>query len=414
MNEQLVKQIISTLDRNAFSMFIFELWKLKDYSKDLEFQKTKLIGNHIYEQHYWEKLSNPGVLEHQGYNLILPFFQPLELFEDITEKSFSDFDLIKKLKNYKSRITRRENSWQYWTDGQYHMPLISFVTNFEGIDKNIYFDSIIPKFQHMVNELGIDAETAVGSCDSFFELDRENALEAFNSFINKNKKQISISLSGDNLECSYYNQDKYLTRGLLKNSKNPYEPIFVDKGVPYSEIIKEFEFLINKNTSEATLESFLKTNYKEVFGEHFDRIETQLWLRFPELDISNKNRRLDIFLRNSIERDWELFELKNVKKLTRTYRDIPTFTSEIHNAIQQARAYEKLLSQEKVKEKFAKEGIEYFYPEIRLVVGNRPDISDKQWRFLKSTNENNLKIITFDELLESMKLRYKLKMNNAR
>jgi len=413
MNEQLVKQIISTLDRNAFSMFIYELWKLKDYSNDLKFQKTKLIGSHTYEQHYWEKLSNPGIYEHQGYNLIIPFFQPIELFENITDKSVSDFDLIKRLKNYKSRITRRASSWQYWTDGQYHMSLISFATNFEGIDKDFYFESIIPKFQQLINELDIEAETAVGSCDSFFELDPENTIKAFNNLIDKNKNQISISISGDNLEYNSFNQDKYLTSGLLKNSKNPYEPIFIDKGVCKSEIVKEFEFLINKNTSEAILEKFLKTNYKEVFGEHFDRIETQLWLRFPELDISNKNRRLDIFLRNSIERDWELFELKNIKKLTRTYRDIPTFTSEIHNAIQQVRAYEKLLSQEKVKEKFAKEGIEYFYPEIRLVVGNRPDISDEQWRFLKSTNENKLKIITFDELLESMKLRYKLKINNA-
>ena len=107
------------------------------------------------------------------------------------------------------------------------------------------------------------------------------------------------------------------------------------------------------------------------------------------------------------------FWIKNTKRLIRTYRDIPTFTSEIHNAIQQVKAYEKLLSQEKVKEKFAKDGIEYFYPEIRLVVGNKPDISDEQWRFLKSTNEHKLKIITFDELLESMKLRYQLKINNA-
>ena len=100
--------------------------------------------------------------------------------------------------------------------------------------------------------------------------------------------------------------------------------------------------------------------------------------------------------------------------MTKTYRDIPTFTSEIQNAIQQLKTYEKLLSQSKVKDKFANEGIEYFFPEIKLVVGRKPDISDEQWRFLKSTNENNLKIITFDDLLNSMKIRYNLKDNNAR
>lgn len=409
MNEQLVRQILSTLNRDAFSMFIYELWKLGDFSTDLKYQKTSSIGSDIYEQHYWDKLSNPGVYENQGYNVIIPFFQPIELFRRISENSITDHNLIKKLKNYKSKITRRENRWQFWTDGEYHMPMISFVTNFEGVDKNYYYDFMIPWFQKLVNDLDIIAEVSVGSCDSFFELNPDNTLKAFKNFISKNNKQVSIAISGDNLEFAYFNQDKYLTKGLLKNSKNPYEPVFIDKSNDKSEIIKEFEFLINKNTPETKLEKFLKTNYKEIFGEHYDRIETQLWLKFPELDISNNNRRLDIFLRNSIERDWELFELKNIKRLTRTYRDIPTFTSEIHNAIQQVRSYEKLLLQAKVKEKFAKEGIEYYYPEVRLVVGNKPDISDEQWRFLKSTNENKIKIITFDELLESMKLRYNLK-----
>lgn len=413
MNESLVKQIISTLDRNAFSKFIYELWKIEDYSNDLNYQKTKLIGENIFQQHYWEKSSNLGVYEHQGYNLIIPFFQPIELFSNPSENLFSDTYFIRKLKNYKRRITRTKHSWVYALDGMYHIPLISFVTNFEGLDGNLYFDIIIPEFEQLVNKLNIEAETAVGSCDSFFELHPENTFKAFKNFINSNQGQVSISILGDKLEFSFFNQDKYLTKGILKSSKTPYEPVYVDKFIDKSEIIKEFEFLINTKNSETTLENFLKIHYKDIFGFHYDRIETQLWLKFPELDISDKNRRLDIFLRNSIARDWELFELKNVKKLTRTYRDIPTFTSEIHNAIQQVRAYEKLLSQAKVKEKFAREGIEYYYPEIRLVVGNKPDISDEQWRFLKSTNENSLKIITFDELLESMKLRYKLRNLNT-
>jgi hypothetical protein len=414
MNELLVKQILSTLNRDAFLKFIYELWKLKDISTDLEYQKTKPIKSDLFEQYYWGKTNKNGIYDYQGYNLIVPFFQPIELFSEVSERNLVDTDLIKKLKRYNSKIVNRESSWQFWTDGRYNMPRISFVTNFEGIDKDFYFDNIIPKFEHIIDNVGLNAETAVGSCDTFFELDPQNTLLAFNNFIEKYKKQISISLSGGKLEFEYFSQDKYLTSGLLKNSKNPYEPIFVNKKAEKSEIIKEFEFLINKNTSEGILEKFLTQYYREIFGEQYDRIETQLWLKFSELDIFNKNRRLDIFLRNSVERDWELFELKNVKKLTRTYRDIPTFTSEIHNAIQQIRNYEKLLLQDKVKQKFAKEGIEYFYPDIRLVVGNRPDISDEQWRFLKSTNENRLKIITYDELLSSMKKRYEIKTNNAR
>jgi hypothetical protein len=409
MNDLLVKKILSTLNRDAFLKFIYELWKLTDISTDLEHRKTSPIKYDLFEQHYWGKTNKRGIYDYQGYNLIVPFFQPIELFSEISERNIANTDLIKKLKKYKSKVTNRESSWQFWTDGQYNMPRISFVTNFEGIDKNFYLDKIIPKFENIIDSLDLNAKTAVGSCDTFFELNPQNTILAFNNFINKYKKQISISLSEGKLEIEYFSQDKYLTSGLLKNSKNPYEPIFVNRKTEKSDIIKEFEFLINKTTSEGILEKFLTKYYREIFGEQYDRIETQLWLKFSELDIFNKNRRLDIFLRNSVERDWELFELKNVKKLTRTYRDIPTFTSEIHNAIQQIRNYEKLLLQDKVKQKFAKEGIEYFYPDIRLVVGNKPDISDEQWRFLKSTNENKLKIITYDELLSSMKKRYEIK-----
>jgi hypothetical protein len=205
-----------------------------------------------------------------------------------------------------------------------------------------------------------------------------------------------------------FNSDKYITKGVLNSYNNPIETIYIANSITKSEIIKEFEFLINSNVNELKLETFLTQYYKEIFGDKYDRIETQLWLKFPEIDIANKNRRLDIFLRNSIERDWELFELKKTQKLTTTYRDIPVFKSEILHAIQQIRNYEKILNQEKVKVKFAKEGIEYFNPELRLVVGNKPDISIEQWRFLKSTNENGLKIITFEDLISEMKIRYNI------
>lgn len=411
MNKQFLKKILSTLDREAFSEFISELWKLDDVSTDFDYRKTKAIKHEMFEQHYWGKDGHKGIPDYQGYNLIIPFFQPIELFSDIAENSLINSELINQLKYYKRKINDRGSSWQFWTDGQYNMPRISFVTNFEGIEENFFLKNIFPKFEYIIEHLNITAETAVGSCDTFLDLNPDNTFKAFRNFIEKNQKQISISFSKGNFECDYFLQDKYLSSGLLKNSKNPYETVYIENNIDKSEIIKEFEFLINSDTSETNLEKFLKDNYKTIFGEHYDRVETQLWLRFPELDISNKNRRLDIFLRNSVERDWELYELKNTKKLTRTYRDIPTFTSEIHNAIQQVRTYEKLLAQEKVKNKFAREGIEYYYPEIRLVVGNRPDISDEQWRLLKSTNEHNLKIITFDELLASMKARYNLKNN---
>lgn len=414
MELQTIKDIISSLNRDAFSKLTLELWRLLDCSNDYEYKKTSLInemGNDVYEQHFWTRESRHGVYDRQGYHLIIPYFQPIELFTNINDNSFTTPEIINKLNKYKAITEERTSSWQFWTDGDYVMPYISFFTNFKGIEKDFYLNTIIPKFESLLEQIDLEGIPAVGSCDSIIELNPQNTIIALQNFFSRNNGEISISLSNEKMNVEYFNSDKYLSSGLLKNSKNPYEPIFIETQKNKSEIVKEFESLINRNTSERDLESFLKKYYREIFGEHYDRIETQLWLRFPELDIANKNRRLDIFLRNSIERDWELFELKRAHKLTRTYRDIPTFTSEIHHAIQQIRNYERILGQEKVKQKFAREGIEYYYPELRLVLGNKPDISDEQWRFLKTTNENRLKIVTFEDLIMEMKTRYNIHAN---
>ena len=267
---------------------------------------------------------------------------------------------------------------------------------------------LIPIFDKLLKDIDFVGKPYVGSIDSFLDLEFDKAVIGLKNFISKYSGEISISFVDGKISVERFYPDKYITKGILKNSKSPYESIYINSLNSKSEIILEFENLINSRVSENKIESFLVKYYKEIFGEYYDRIETQLWLRFPELDISGKSRRIDLFLRNAVERDWELFELKKPQKLTHTYRDIPTFTGEIFQAIQQMKNYENILMQDKVKSKFYREGIEYFYPELRLVIGNKPDISIEQWRWLKTTNENKLKIITFEDLINEMKIRYNI------
>lgn len=415
MQSVLAKQILSTFNKKCFSRFTLELWKLLDINEVCRYQKTyevPEIGENVFEQHFWEKKNPLSIISKQGYHAIMPFFQPIEIFKETKALNYFDTHLIDILEKYKTRVDKIISSWQYWTDGEYIAPNLMFVTNFENIEKEFYINQIIPKFEFVLEQIDFSVgNIGIGSIDSFIENSSENTIKALNNFLENNKGEISLSFSDGIFSVEEFQSDKYLTNGLLKGSNSPFETIFIEKKSNKTEIIKEFEFLINAKVSESKLEFFLKKYYKEIFGERYDRIETQLWLKFPELDIANRNRRLDIFLRNSIERDWELFELKRSQKLTTTYRDIPTFSSEINHAIQQIRNYEKILTQDKVKQKFAKQGIEYFCPELRLVVGNKPDISNEEWRFLKSTNENGIKIITFEDLVLEMKLRYNLHDN---
>ncbi len=407
MDKELLRQLLLCLNKKAFSRFIYELWDLNTYSTDKGFKKVR-VRNNYFEQHLAKWSETPSAYDFQAYDLIVPFFMPLELLLKTQDISFIEPTLRNSLKRYSKKIDDRKGSWFFPVDGQYIESNIAFVTNFSGIDKDTYVDQIIPKFQKLLEEINLDGIAHVGSIDSFLELEFDKTLMAFKNFMLKYDNEVSISANEDKVSIDKFYSDKYITKGTSKKSNSPYESIYITPSYSKSEILLEFENLINSRASENTLERFLTQYYKEIFGERYDRIETQLWLRFPELDIAGSNRRIDLFLRNAVDRDWELFELKKSQKLTRTYRDVPTFTNEIFHAIQQIRNYENILKQEKVKQKFYEEGIEYYYPELRLVIGNRPDISTEQWRWLKTTNENKLKIITFEDLISEMRMRYNI------
>jgi hypothetical protein len=243
------------------------------------------------------------------------------------------------------------------------------------------------------------------------ELNAKGASEAFRNFLACDADGVSISLSNRSVEVAHFTFENSLTGGVLSNRKQPYEPVFISKLKQKAEAIVEFEALLRADTKEDDLEKFLAAHYKDIFGSKYDRIETQIWLKFPELDIASKARRLDVFLRNSIANDWELFEIKRVIPLTGIYRDIPVIAKEVTFAIQQIKSYERILSQKTVRDKFAQDGIEYFEPSLNLVVGKTPQITHEQWRWLLASNGERVKILTFEDLINEMKIRLTEKLD---
>jgi hypothetical protein len=243
----------------------------------------------------------------------------------------------------------------------------------------------------------------VGSYDSFLDLNASGTREAFQRFLNNYNEGISIRLDQSSTSVSRFMTETILG-GVLKESKQPCEPLFADMLQKKENVLSEFEALIRSEALEDKLEEFLVAHFQDIFGTDYDRIETQIWLRLPSLDISQKNRRFDVFLRNSVMNDWELFEIKRVIPLTRTYRDIPVIKSEVIYAVHQIKNYARLLSQDSVKRKFAKQGIEYYEPSLNLVVGKTPQISHEQWRWLQSSDKD-VKILTYNNLLDQMKRR---------
>ena len=103
----------------------------------------------------------------------------------------------------------------------------------------------------------------------------------------------------------------------------------------------------------------------------------------------------------------EKFSLTNVIP-AKNVRGVPMFTDLIYQAIAQAKNYKALLQQDAVKRKFAQEGIEYFEPEINIIVGKKSGISTAQWRRMIADHRGDVKIRTYDEFFKEASYRSNL------
>jgi hypothetical protein len=273
----------------------------------------------------------------------------------------------------------------------------------DGNDPVAYANALAEKYYEFLVALGFDTNNvvSVGTCDNYVDQRLQIVVQSLTAVLDASL-ETSIRLVTDEIEVQPFIAERHFSEGVTAGSLSPCGPVYIIKRAP--QVIREFEALLQGNPSEAHLESFLKTYYREVFGPDYDRVETQVWVRFPHLDVTNKRRRLDMFLRNQVTRDWELHEIKRMAKLTGTYRDAPILSREVLGGLRQLRNYARILRQDEIKRSFAREGIDYYEPELRLVVGKGPDISLEQWRTLLAENKD-VKIITYPALLEQMKIR---------
>lgn len=410
MDTILLKNLLSRLSRHAFENFVVDLF---NYYYDDEDPDENLVaipnaGEGVYYQ---------GLLDSYGgslHKVFLVHFLPLELFKTFKPESVVDEELSQRLKKvyeiYKGQIGYWGIVSEYLRKAT-KLQSLGFITNIHNIERDIYDNVIIPQYKKAADRARLRKFIVVGSYDSFIDLVPEKTEIVFKSFILKNTEGLYISFEDERFNVSRFISERNIACGVLRKSYLPYEPIIPVLSSGQDTAINEFQELIRKETPEAELEKFIIAHYNDIFGPKYDRVETQLWLKFPELDIAGKERRLDIFLRNSVINDWELFEVKRVVNLTHTYRDAPVLAREVSYSIQQIKNYSKTLQQDTVRRYFAEQGIEYYHPSLNIIVGKTPQIPHEQWRYLLAVNERDVKILTFDNLLEEMKLRLNDRFN---
>jgi len=400
IDAKLLKALLSRLSKGAFQEFMFELFKAPNGPKNMKVAQDLgegVILNHSDESH--------GI--YGGYYAAqVTDFLPAELLTSPRQIIVNTDELVSKLKRidtFNQDIFQERFDTRYLLTQEYSpLQSICFLNNIADFSENDRA-SLTAQYLHIGKSYTPYASIGVHNIDTFVDQDAAITAGAFRSFIDTYREGIQIHFSTDAAEVNTFAAEKPLFCGVSRESHCPYEPLILRR-TEQVKVLRDFESLINSNAKERQLEEFLVENFRLIFDPKFDRIETQLWLRFPELDAFGKSRRLDVFLRNSVISDWELFEVKRATKLTSTYRDSQMLASEVCYAIQQLKNYRYLLAQDKVKQRLEAEGILYFEPSLNLIIGRKPQFSDQQFRRLIS-NEKDVKIITFDELLREMKLR---------
>lgn len=401
-NEQLLKRI-GALSQEDFITFCFNMLK-NTYGKNLR-NCSNIEGA------FYAKSESGLVSPIELASIFILDYLPYELFEDPREIPFDNPLIRKRLISIKEEFDKSPAVF-----GGLCQPVLDnviggifFFNHIIGPKREFFTEVALGKYEKMLIELemnnkkiGLGISLGIGCPNSYIDNTPQSAISAL-EYVESYNEQLTIEFSDHGYEVNKICQGKYVSSGVGRISGDILFPCLVSRKADY--ICIEFERLLNSNSSEKILSDFIIENYRDILGFKYDAIESEVGLRFPDLDIAGKNRRVDILVHNCVENDWELIELKKKIKLSTIYRGQPVFSHEIIGAIQQLKNYYNILQQDRVREYFLREGIEYYNPSLKLIIGGEKNVSHKQWRqMLASTN--GVHLITYDDLIKEMKTRY--------
>ncbi len=383
---ELEKRILSTFNKSTYEAFVKCI-----LSNSYDEQVEGFISSDKLSMPYFVRYQEDGIYELYEHHYLTNFYF---LNQNNIQRKFVTPEIKKSvaqiIKNY------IENPVRDWRT--HHFGKIFLMTNLYNFSENDYeeFFSLLEK---MVNP---KLSYGIGSIDTFFKEKSEEVNSYLRSFFRTSYDGIVLCVGKDHVEARAYFTENILSSGIMHASKLPLESIVTTNIINQFYLIEELNNVINSG-DEHMIEEFIKENYATVLGKQYDRIETQIWLKFPDLDIGNRNRRLDVFAHNSIRDDWELFELKPDLDIITETRGVPTFTKAVYKAITQSKNYYRLLQQDTVKQKLKLEGIEYFEPVISIVMGKAPQLTKEKWQWLLNEHRD-INLLTYDNIIQEMKL----------
>lgn len=390
MDKRLYASAIDHLDKNGYEeLFYYLLKKTEEFCRC---RRLEEIDGRIIE--------NPPERFSQTAEAFFLTYFPYSLYKDFSIESLNLTELKKLVESYYKK--RRYDLWLP-TDGT----AIYCVSNYDSGKLGVSDEALLQYYTEKISSVISHSDiVGIGNINTLINASDDPQSDygkLIEKFFSERDDGICISFSEDKAVASHYILEREFD-GIIQPSHTFVHPV-IKKINEADEILKEFNDLINSDCKESVLEEFLREHYKLIFGGNYDSISTQIWLDFPEFDIGSRDRRVDIMMRNSISDDWEVFELKRSNvKLIKAISDVPMFVSKVNDAITQLKNYKKILMQDSVKKAFENKGIQYYSPEINLVIGRRNDIPIGHWRGLIKEHDR-MKILTYDDLYKQAQYR---------
>lgn len=392
MDDVAIRNIIGAFDKNAFQSFFDKLV--------LHFNGGVSVPEKI-SDNIWASQAERFFQSEQAFFLS---YCPTQIYRNFSLKNIDISAIKDSIEIYRDK--KPSSPWLPIDGTEYYI-----INNFDSQRMGIKDIELVKFYEESLLRYGLDdlPTLGVGNINTFLTASSSNLEELskiINDFFKSYTDGVSICVSEDKVNVSDFVVQSEFS-GVTQSSQHIVQPSF--KLLHKRAVLEEFEKILNSDVQERILEEFLQEHYKDIFGDHYDRIATQLWLKFPDLDIGHKDRRMDLFMRNSVSDDWEMYELKRANIIpAKVVRGVPMFTDLVYQAIAQAKNYKALLQQDSVKRKFAREGIEYFEPEINIIVGRKSGISTALWRRMIADHRGDVKISTYDEFFKEASYRAKL------
>ena len=392
MNQEILSTVIDHFDINTYeNLYYFLLKNTDDFASS---RKLTHLDSRIIE--------NPPERFFQTAEAFILNYFPYSIYKDFNLDKL-DLSELKRL----AELYSSKRSYDLWlpVDGT----IIYAIGNYDSQKLGVTDEELL---EHYISALGPSIpssfEIGIGNINTLLQASSFSD-KLIKDFILQDDTGICINLFDDQICATRFVAEREFD-GIIAHSDVIFQPI-IKKILDADDKLAEFNQLINEDTPESVLEDFLYTYYELIFGDKYDTLSTQVWLNFPEFDIGNRSRRLDIVMRNSTSKDWEIFELKRSSvKLTKAKTDVPMLASAVTNAITQLRNYRDILKRDTVKRAFAAEGIEYYNPTFNLVIGKRPNLPQKQWEWLLAQHKD-LNILTYGDLFDSAKSRLNTMIN---